>query len=202
MCSRTLHKATFGLEKNGFDVWAATLEDAWSETRDFYLVYLDGTLDVISDYDAAKLDQLPDMDIGGGPGSCGDFANESSFRWLREDLTPREDRDPCWDSPVTYVPGSLFELIDTYGITDSSMTSADFPLVEPTIELALCQGLYIAAGPVQICHYCFFWTDPITPCIDYCQVSTGCFTNICMPTEVSAEWVRRELENNQTGYGW
>ncbi|RME19477.1 MAG: hypothetical protein D6806_18220 [Deltaproteobacteria bacterium] len=462
-------------QKNGLDVWAAHLEDAWTESRDFYLVYSNGVLNVVSDDDANLLDQLPDLQLNTGAPSCGDFANYASFEWLNEDLTPREDYDPCWDSPVTYVPGSLFELIDTYGITGSTMTSADFPLAdlpdcigklerdnsdhqrlyqvlckgrglvlwdywplfyenvggdtlgrealpyqggvspvdrpgsnllfytyddvnwtfsfvfgvrsgdtmrpthviqtswdgyvsgtvfvnqdfipvewimegqtitvhnlgppgqenqpgvfdpaqayliafdsdqrtegrldiypeplaqvvddyeyfsgadmshvrqllasqgistwqqlvtlakqpgpeqarwqslalgiglattetrlsssttlrflpldiavdiglgllndklgnalcphcpdqyEPTMELAICQGLYIAAGPVQICHYCFFWTNPISPCINFCQVSTGCFTNICMPTEVSAEWVRQELENNQTGYGW
>jgi hypothetical protein len=67
---------------------------------------------------------------------------------------------------------------------------------EPTVGALICQGLAFAAGPIEICHYAFFWPEPSMPCVSSCMASMGCFTSICMPTKLSAASVREAQQDN------
>lgn len=62
---------------------------------------------------------------------------------------------------------------------------------EPSLDVVICQGSSgIMIGPVEICHYCFFWTYPLTNCTSFCHTSMNCFTSICAPTQLSVAWAR------------
>jgi hypothetical protein len=59
------------------------------------------------------------------------------------------------------------------------------------IGILLCQG----AAKYGVCHYRFFFCAPtptgavdpdaVNRCMNFCQVTLGCFTNICMPMDLS-----------------
>jgi hypothetical protein len=53
----------------------------------------------------------------------------------------------------------------------------------PAVGVLLCRG----AAKYGVCHYMFFHADRLGECITLCQTSLGCFTDICMPMDISAE---------------
>jgi len=53
----------------------------------------------------------------------------------------------------------------------------------PTVEVLLCRGV----AQYGICHYMFFLKQDLGKCVSLCLTSMRCFTDICMPDEVSAE---------------
>ena len=67
---------------------------------------------------------------------------------------------------------------------------------EPSLEVVICQGSSgIMIGPVEVCHYCFFWMYPLTNCTSFCHTSMNCFTSICAPTQLSVAWAREWAMN-------
>ena len=62
---------------------------------------------------------------------------------------------------------------------------------EPSLDVVICQGSSgYMIGLVEVCHYCFFWTYPLTNCTNFCHASMNCFTSICAPTQLSVAWAR------------
>jgi len=53
----------------------------------------------------------------------------------------------------------------------------------PTVGVLLCQG----AAKYGVCHYMFYRMDQLGQCVQFCQTSLGCFTDICMPLDISWE---------------
>lgn len=53
----------------------------------------------------------------------------------------------------------------------------------PTVDVLLCRG----AANYQQCHYLFFFKSELQRCITLCQTSMGCFTDICMPMQITSE---------------
>ena len=114
--------ATF--QRNGVDVWTVQANDSHGGYKDFWFVYASGTLNVVTN--DSTLDRLPDMDVSAG---CRYWTEECDFPLFHEDLRPRgEFNDPYWRQNAAYVPGSLSELLDFYGVYDSDIALDDFPL--------------------------------------------------------------------------
>jgi len=53
----------------------------------------------------------------------------------------------------------------------------------PSVGVLLCRG----AAKYGVCHYVFFHANRLGECISFCQTSLGCFTDICMPMDISVE---------------
>lgn len=53
----------------------------------------------------------------------------------------------------------------------------------PAVGVLLCRG----AAKYGVCHYMFFHAHRLNDCVTLCQTSLGCFTDICMPMDISVE---------------
>lgn len=66
----------------------------------------------------------------------------------------------------------------------------------PTIRMLQCQGLKAVLWTGQVCHNSYMHMTTATECLGVCQVSTMCFTNICMPRDVAVSDVEDVLFDN------
>ncbi len=67
----------------------------------------------------------------------------------------------------------------------------------PTIQMLQCQGLKAVLWYGQICHNSFMYGKTAVECVNLCQVTMKCFTNICMPRDVAVdEFDEKLFENN------
>jgi len=57
----------------------------------------------------------------------------------------------------------------------------------PAVRVLLCRG----AAKYGMCHYMFYRLDRLGACIRNCRTSLRCFTDICMPMDISAEAAMR-----------
>ncbi len=53
----------------------------------------------------------------------------------------------------------------------------------PSVSVLLCRG----AAKYGMCHYMFYRANRLGACITNCQTSLRCFTDICMPMDISAQ---------------
>ncbi len=53
----------------------------------------------------------------------------------------------------------------------------------PSVSVLLCRG----AAKYGMCHYMFYRASRLGACITNCHTSLRCFTDICMPMDISAE---------------
>jgi hypothetical protein len=53
----------------------------------------------------------------------------------------------------------------------------------PGVGVLLCRG----AAKYGVCHYMFYHSNRLGDCVANCHTSLGCFTDICMPMDISAD---------------
>jgi len=61
----------------------------------------------------------------------------------------------------------------------------------PLVNVLLCRG---KTSIPHVCHY-MFMRKGVMSCVSLCQTSMGCFTDICMPIQISAD-VAMNLEHD------
>ncbi|HOG45926.1 MAG TPA: hypothetical protein PLJ35_21260 [Anaerolineae bacterium] len=69
------------------------------------------------------------------------------------------------------------------GVLAGAMGASLDPGDGPGVGVLLCRG----AAKYGVCHYMFYHGNRLNDCVANCQTSLGCFTDICMPMDISAE---------------
>jgi len=116
---------TDAFTRNSVPVWAFRIDDNWGTLGDYYFVYADAQLYVLSDPD--ELDDLPYVPYM----SCRTWDGSCSFPLFEDDLTPGDGYDPFYSVFTTYAPESLGMLLDFFGVYEADYALADFPVGNP-----------------------------------------------------------------------
>lgn len=140
----------------------------------------------------ASFEQLVDLARQGGPDQPFYIAAAAGFSTasaaLRLDAASRTAaaiRAPGLAAPQPVIFGELVKV--GAGALAGALAGAVPPDLDPgdgpAVRVLLCRG----AAKYGMCHYMFYRLDRLGACIRNCHTSLRCFTDICMPMDISAE---------------